>query len=73
MDDKRIISFDWVVKRMLRNKANFAVLEGLFKVLIGRDMRIEEILESEGNQQDATALTSWPRTRTATSSSSKCR
>ena len=54
MDDKRIISFDWVVKRMLRNKANFAVLEGLFKVLIGRDMRIEEILESEGNQQDAT-------------------
>ena len=54
MNDRRIISFDWAVKRMLRDKANFAVLEGLFKVLIGRDMRIVEILESEGNQEEAT-------------------
>ncbi len=54
MDDRRIISFDWAVKRMLRDKANFAVLEGLFKVLIGHEMRIVEILESEGNQEDAT-------------------
>lgn len=28
-DDKRIVRFDWAVKRMLRDKANFAVLEGL--------------------------------------------
>ena len=34
MDDKRIISFDWVVKRMLRNKANFAVLEGLLYIFL---------------------------------------
>ena len=50
-DDKRIVRFDWAVKRMLRDKANFAVLEGLMKVLIGEDLRIEEILESEGNQE----------------------
>ena len=54
MDDKRIISFDWAVKRMLRDKANFGILEGLFQVLTGRQMRIVEILESEANQEDAT-------------------
>ena len=49
-DDKRIVRFDWAVKRMLRDKANFGVLEGLMKVLIGEDLRIDEILESESNQ-----------------------
>lgn len=52
-DDKRIISFDWAVKRILRNKANFGVLEGLMTVLIGEPMTIEEILESEANQDTA--------------------
>ncbi len=52
MDDKRIIRFDWAVKRMLRDKANFGILEGLFQVLTGRQLRIVEILESEGNQYD---------------------
>ena len=42
-DDKRIVRFDWAVKRMLRDKANFGVLEGLMKVLIGEDLRIEII------------------------------
>ena len=28
-DDKRLVRFDWAVKRMLRDKANFGVLEGL--------------------------------------------
>ena len=39
---------------MLRDKANFGILEGLFQVLTGRQMRIVEILESEANQEDAT-------------------
>ncbi|MBQ8487216.1 MAG: PD-(D/E)XK nuclease family transposase, partial [Prevotella sp.] len=50
-DDKKIIRFDWAVKRMLRDKANFGVLEGLMNVLIGGEMHIVEILESESNQQ----------------------
>ena len=50
-NDRRIISFDWAVKRMLRDKANYDVLEGLMKVLTGEDLRISEILESEGNQE----------------------
>ena len=44
------IRFDWAIKRILRDKANFDVLEGLMTVLIGRRVVIMEILESEGNQ-----------------------
>ena len=38
---------------MLRDKANFAVLEGLITVLTGEQVKIAEILESEGNQETA--------------------
>ena len=38
---------------MLRDKANFAVLEGLITVLTGEVVKIEELLESEGNQERA--------------------
>ena len=47
----RYVRFDWAVKRLLRQKANFAVLEGFLTVFIGEKMTIEEILESEGNQE----------------------
>ena len=33
--NNKYIRFDWAVKRMLRDKANFAVLEGLITVLTG--------------------------------------
>ena len=48
----RYIRFDWAVKRLLRNKANFGVLEGFLTVLLGEPIRIVEILESEGNQNE---------------------
>lgn len=47
----RYIRFDWAAKRLLRNKANFGVLEGFLTVLLGEDIHILEILESESNQQ----------------------
>ena len=46
----RYIRFDWAAKRLLRNKANFGVLEGFLTVLLGENIRILEILESESNQ-----------------------
>lgn len=49
-EENKFIRFDWAAKRMLRDKANFAVLEGLVTVLIGEPIKIVEILESEGNQ-----------------------
>jgi len=47
------IRFDWAIKRLLRNKANFDVLEGFLTVLLNEDVVIQEILESEGNKVDA--------------------
>ena len=46
----KYIRFDWAAKRMLRDKANFGVLEGLMTVLLEEEVKIVEILESEGNQ-----------------------
>ena len=47
----KYIRFDWAVKRLLRQKANFGVLEGFLTVLLGENVKIIEILESESNQQ----------------------
>lgn len=52
-NDNRIIRFDWAAKRLLRNKANFGVLEGFLTVLLDEKITIIEILESEGNQTRA--------------------
>jgi hypothetical protein len=48
---KKLIRFDWAIKRLLRNKANFVVLEGFLSELLFEDIKIKEILESEGNQE----------------------
>jgi predicted transposase/invertase (TIGR01784 family) len=48
---KKLISFDWAIKRLLRNKANFVVLEGFLSELLFDNITIEQILESEGNQE----------------------
>ncbi len=52
IDNTRIVRFDWAAKRMLRDKANFDVLEGLVTVLQGETVHIVELLESESNQDD---------------------
>lgn len=49
--EKKLIRFDWAVKRLLRNKANFGVLEGFLSELLAFDVKIEQILESESNKQ----------------------
>ena len=47
---KRLIRFDWAVKKLLRNKANFVVLEGFLSELLFDDIKIQKILESESKQ-----------------------
>lgn len=49
---ENIIRFDWAAKRILRDKANFAVLEGLITVLLNEDVKIQEILGSESNKEN---------------------
>ncbi len=49
---KQYIRFDWAIKRLLRNKADFSVLEGFLSAVFGdEDMKVIEILESESNQE----------------------
>ena len=49
----KYIRFDWAIKRLLRQKANFGVLEGFLTVFLNEPIKIVDILESEGNQQQA--------------------
>ena len=47
---KKLVRFDWAIKRLLRNKANFDILEGFLSELLHEDYKITQILESEGNK-----------------------
>jgi hypothetical protein len=49
---KKLIRFDWALKKLLRHKANFDILEGFLSELLRFDVTIESILESEGDKQD---------------------
>ena len=51
MTHNQYIRFDWAAKYMLRNKADFAIFEGLISVLVGEKVSIVELLESEANQE----------------------
>ena len=47
---KQLIRFDWAIKRILRNKSNFDILEGFLSELIGEDVKIKHIADSESNK-----------------------
>jgi len=49
---RSMISFDWAMKRLLRQKANFEVLEGFLSELLRRKINIKQIGESESNPTD---------------------
>ena len=51
MQYKKHIRFDWAIKRLLRQKANFGILEGFLSELLKEDIQILEIIESESNQE----------------------
>ena len=50
---ERLVRFDWALKKLLRNKANYEILEGFLSELIQKDVKIKNILESESNKQSA--------------------
>jgi predicted transposase/invertase (TIGR01784 family) len=51
--DRVLISFDYALKRLLRNKANYDVLEGFLSELLMRDIKVKSIGESETNKKHA--------------------
>jgi hypothetical protein len=52
-DERVLISFDYALKRLLRNKANYEVLEGFLSELLMRDIVVKNIMESESNKEHA--------------------
>lgn len=54
MSSRKLITFDWAMKRLLRSKANFEILEGFLSELLNEDIVILEVLESESNKESKT-------------------
>jgi predicted transposase/invertase (TIGR01784 family) len=52
-NERVLISFDYALKRLLRNKANYAILEGFLSELLMRDIVVKSIGESESNKEHA--------------------
>jgi hypothetical protein len=47
----KYIRFDWAMMRLLRDKANYGVLEGFLTTLLNKNIKIKKLLESESNQE----------------------
>ncbi len=52
--DRPLVSFDWAAKKMLREKANYDILEGFLTTLLKQEIKILALLESESNQEHPT-------------------
>ena len=50
--ETKLIRFDWAMKSLLRDKANFDILEGFLSAILRQDVSIIKILESESNVSD---------------------
>ncbi len=50
-ETRTLVSFDWAIKNILRDKANYDVLEGFLSTLLEKDIKILSIMESESNQE----------------------
>jgi predicted transposase/invertase (TIGR01784 family) len=50
---KKLVRFDWAMKKMLRHKANFDILEGFLSELLGEEVKIQQVLDSESNKETA--------------------
>jgi len=51
MKNGKLIRFDWAIKHLLRDKANFDILEGFLSALLQEKIQVISLLESESNQE----------------------
>lgn len=49
-EERTLVSFDWALKSILRQKDNFDILEGFMSDLVNEKITIIDLLESEGNK-----------------------
>jgi predicted transposase/invertase (TIGR01784 family) len=47
----KLVRFDWAMKHLLRDKANYSVLEGFLSVLLSEKVTIMQILSSQSNKE----------------------
>ncbi|CAK0759943.1 conserved hypothetical protein [Gammaproteobacteria bacterium] len=52
ISETKLIRFDWAIKSILRDKANFDILEGFLSALLEEEIIIEQLLESESNAEE---------------------
>ncbi len=52
MSKRTYISFDWAMKKLLRQKANYDILEGFLTELLKKDIKVKQVIESESNKSD---------------------
>jgi predicted transposase/invertase (TIGR01784 family) len=50
--ETKLVRFDWAIKSLLRDKANFDVLEGFLSAVMCEEVEVIEILDSESNQPE---------------------
>ena len=54
MSSQKIVRFDWAMKYLLRNKANYDIVEGFLCALLeDNNITVLNISESEGNQENS--------------------
>lgn len=46
-----LVRFEWAIKSILRNKANFDILEGFLGALLKEEIKVINLLESESNKE----------------------
>ena len=47
----KLVRFDWAMKHLFQDKANFSVLEGFLSVLLNEKVIIKQILSSQSNKE----------------------
>lgn len=57
MSDKPLISFDYAIKYLLKDKGDYSIVEGFISALLNtigyKDVKIVALLESESNKEDS--------------------
>jgi predicted transposase/invertase (TIGR01784 family) len=51
-EETKLVRFDWAMKNLLCDKANFDVLEGFLTAVLREEITVIDLLESESNQSD---------------------
>jgi len=49
-EERTLVSFDWAIKYLLRNKVDYVILEGFLTTLLGKKINIQSLVESESNK-----------------------